>query len=96
MSDTPKTPDLVTAPDKPLHLWSREELLAVYPAKPPKPLAKYDVHELVKLKNYGPAVIGGALYLAAQKAAVESTNERLGPAILDKGTKPVPFVSEGR
>lgn len=53
-----------------------------FPEAPPKPIAAYTTTELVALKRYGPAVIGAALYLAAQAAAAESAGGRHGEAIL--------------
>lgn len=85
-----------TAPDLPLHMWTPAQVKTVYNKKPPKPIKSYSLHELVTLKNYGPGILGGELYLASQKANIESKAETYGPAIMSKGSTPVAFVSEGK
>lgn len=88
-----KGPAVPTAPDKPLCDWSPAEVLTFFPKDLPKPIESYTTDELVRLKHYGPSQIGGALYLAAQSVALATADGRYGPAILSKGSEPVPFVS---
>lgn len=87
-------PTAVSAPDKPISDWTDAEIVAVFPKVYPKPVKDYTTTELVALKNFGPAQIGGALYLASQKVSASTSDGIYGPAILDKGFTPVPFVSE--
>lgn len=84
----------IAAPDKPLSDWTPAEICAIYDKEPPKPLSEYTMTELVTLKNFGPSAIGGALYLAAQSCSNQTVDGRYGPAILSKGSEPVPSVSE--
>ena len=79
--------------DKTLGEMDRSEILAAFPAKPDKPLADYSVEDLVRLKRFGPAVIGGELYLASQAATAASADNRFGPAILSKDTKTIPYAT---
>ncbi len=79
--------------DKTLGEMTREEIVAAFPAKPEKPIAEYSVEDLVRLKRFGPAVIGGELYLASQAATQASANNRFGPAILSKGTETIPYAT---
>ena len=81
-------------PDRP-PLWemSPAEIVEAFPKAYEKPVSQYTMQELVALKVYGPATIGGELYLASQQAAAVSLSGALGPAILSKGFTPVPFVS---
>ena len=79
--------------DKTLGEMDRSEILAAFPAKPDKPLAEYSVEDLVRLKRFGPAVIGGELYLASQAATAASADNRFGPAILSKDTKTIPYLT---
>ena len=79
--------------DKTLGEMDRSEILAAFPAKPDKPLAEYSVEDLVRLKRFGPAVIGGELYLASQAATQASADNRFGPAILSKDTKTIPYLT---
>lgn len=72
---------------------SDAEIVAKWPVKSPRPIASYSADELVKLQQYGPGMIGGELWLAAQKTTKLTGGGILGPAILDKGTTPLPFVS---
>lgn len=72
---------------------SPAEIIAKWPTKPPKPVGKYTAAELCALKKFGPATIGGALYLASQKAQQETKDNRFGEAILSKSDKPVEYVS---
>lgn len=69
------------------------EILKEWPTKPPKPIKKYTNDELYALRKFGPATIGGELYLAAQKALAESKEGVLGEAILSKSTEPVVYRS---
>ena len=79
--------------DKTLGEMDHSEILAAFPAKPDKPLAEYSVEDLVRLKRFGPAVIGGELYLASQAATQASADNRFGPAILSKDTKTIPYAT---
>jgi hypothetical protein len=82
------------APDKPVSDWTPAELLAGFPKAPSRPIEMYTTTDLVAMKNLGPATLGAELYLAAQACSNGSGNGILGPAILSKGSTPVPFVSE--
>lgn len=79
--------------DKPLGDMTTAEIVARWPKALSKPIKKYTTEELLALKNFGPATIGGPLYVAAQAASQETADARFGPAILSKGFTPVPFVS---
>lgn len=72
---------------------SPDEIVKRWPTKPPKPLKQYTTAELVALKKFGPATIGGALYLASQRAVEETKDNRFGEAILSKSDKPVEYIS---
>lgn len=69
------------------------EILAAFPAQPPKPISAYTAAELAPLAKFGPATIGGALYLAARSVSAQSAGGKYGPAILSKSAEPVEFVS---
>lgn len=79
--------------DKPLDSMTTAEIVARWPKPLSKPLKKYSTEELLAFKNFGPATIGGALYVAAQAASRDTADARFGPAILSKGFTAVPFVS---
>lgn len=70
------------------------EILARWPDLPPKPLESYTDHELQKLAGFGPAVIGGALFLKARAVRTASPGGRYGPAVLSKSGEPVARVGE--
>lgn len=77
----------------PLADMTPEEIVKAWPVKPAKPIKQYTTHELVGLKKFGPATIGGLLYLASQKAVQTTGDQRFGEAILSKSDKPVEYVS---
>ena len=66
------------------------EIVARWPDQPPKPLTAYTDDELRALAKFGPAVIGGPLYLRAQAVRTASVDGRYGVAILsDTPVEPV-------
>lgn len=70
------------------------EIVARWPAEPPKPIAAYSDEELRRVAKYGPAVVGGLLYLAARKVQTESAGGRYGPAVLSKSSEPVKHITD--
>ena len=70
-----------------------EEIVKAWPTKPPKAIKQYTNDELVKLKKFGPATIGGLLYLASQKAVQVTGDQKFGEAILSKSGEPVEYIS---
>lgn len=72
---------------------THDEIVKAFPKKPPKSIKKYTQEELVGLQRFGPATIGGELYLASQAAQTASNGNVLGEAILSKSGEPVVYRS---